>query len=263
MLSNSDRVHQVDKEFDADVSDGQFANHLFVRLRAKGRRFTKVDFNHTIFDTCYLRDCVFDSCDFVGCRFIGTNLHGSKFSGCKFDYSTFERTIIESEILDTECPGSENLKMRFARTLRMNYQQLGDAKAVNRSIGVELQATGMHLHKAWHSNESYYRKKYAGWRRVTTFVEWFGFKVLDFIWGNGESALKLLRATVLVLLVMPLIDTHSVESYIDGLSHAPQVFLGTISPNRYPSWYLTVILTLRLIAFGFFMSIIIKRLNRR
>jgi uncharacterized protein YjbI with pentapeptide repeats len=138
MLSDSNRVEQVDKKFDADVSSGEFVNQLFVRLVAKGKRFTKVDFKYSIFDTCYLRDCVFDSCDFTGCRFTGTNLHGSSFSGCKFDYSLFERTLVDNDILDTGCPGHENLTMRFARTLRMNYQQIGDARSSNKAEGLSL-----------------------------------------------------------------------------------------------------------------------------
>ena len=52
--------------------------------------------------------------------------------------------------------------MKFARTLRMNYQQLGFAESVNKAIQIELQATEIHLYKAWRSNEAYYRKKYAG-----------------------------------------------------------------------------------------------------
>lgn len=151
----------------------------------------------------------------------------------------------------------------------MNYQQLGDAKSANKSIGVELQATGLHLHKAWHSNESYYRKKYAGGKRVGAFIEWSRFKTLDFIWGNGESAPKLLRATGVVFLLMSLIDAWAfrdpqrIGSYTQALIESPQVFLGTLSPAHYPSWYLTIILLVRLIAFGFFMSIIIKRFSRR
>jgi hypothetical protein len=74
----------------------------------------------------------------------------------------FERTFVDNDILNTGCPGFENLKMRFARTLRMNYQQLGDAKSANKAITVELQASEVYLHKAWQSNESYYRKKYGG-----------------------------------------------------------------------------------------------------
>jgi hypothetical protein len=269
MLSESGRVQQIDKKFEDDVLEGNFVNHLFVRLVAKGRRFTRVDFKYSIFDTCYLRNCKFDSCDFTGCRFVGTNLHGATFSGCKFDYSTFERTIVEGDILDTECPGHENLKRWFARTLRMNYQQLGDATSANKAIGVELEASKAHKWKAWRSNESYYRKKYAGRKRVGAFIDWVKFKILDFIWGNGESILKLLRSVLIVLVVMSLIDVMAfrdrlrLDSYAQALGGAPRIFLGTLSPSSYSGAYLTFILFARLIAFGLFLSIMIKRLNRR
>lgn len=269
MLSDSNRVHEIDKKVDADVSNVQLINHLFVRLVAKGHRFINVDFKYSIFDACYLRNCTFDSCDFTGCRFVGTNLYGSSFAGCKFDYSSFEKTVIDNDILDTGCPGSENLKMRFARALRMNYQQLGDAVSANKAIGVELQATEVHLRKAWHSNESYYRKKYTGWKRAKSFLEWAEFKVLDFIWGNGESALKLTRAIIFILVMMSMIDAVAFKdpqrlgSYAQAFFEAPQVFLGTLSPTNYPNSYLTSILLVRLVTFGFFMSIIIKRFNRR
>lgn len=269
MLTDSNRIHQVDKKFDDDVSNSKFLNHLFLRLVAKDKKFTNVDFKYSIFDTCYLRGCKFDSCDFTGCRFVGTSLHGAKFSSCKFDYSTFERTFVDSYILDTECPGHENLKMRFARTLRMNYQQLGDSESANKAIGIELQATEIHLHKTWHSNESYYRRKYTGLKRFEAFLEWSRFKFLDFIWGNGESPLKLLRAALIIFLTMSLIDVwkfkdpQRIGSYLQSFIEAPQVFLGTLSPSYYSSLYLTVVLFIRLVAFGFFMSIIIKRFNRR
>jgi hypothetical protein len=72
---------------------------------------------------------------------VNTQFSGAKFSGCKFDYATFEKTLIDARVLDTECPGLENLKMRFARSLRTNFQQLGDADAVNKAMRVELSAT--------------------------------------------------------------------------------------------------------------------------
>jgi hypothetical protein len=194
---------------------------------------------------------------------------GRNFLAVSLIISVFERTFIDSYILDTECPGHENLKMRFARTLRMNYQQLGDAESVNKAIGIELQATEIHLHKTWHSNESYYRKKYKGLKRVEAFLEWIRFKFLDFIWGNGESPLKFVRAALIVFFTMSLIDVwkfkdpQRISSYLQSFIEAPQVFLGTLSPSYYSSLYLTVVLFIRLVAFGFFMSIIIKRFNRR
>jgi len=269
MLSDSHRVSQIDKVFTEDVSGGQFSNQLFIRLAAKGRRFTTVDFKYSIFDSCYLRNCVFDSCDFIGCRFVGTNLEGSAFSGCKFDYAIFEKTGVDNDILSHACPGHENLKMRFARTLRMNYQQLGDAKSVNKAIAVELLATEAHLHKAWSSTESYYRHKYQGYKRFQMFNEWIAFKMLDFLWGNGESALKLLRAVVIALCVISIVDAvgfrdpRLLESYTGAFAAAPQIFLGTISSAFYPRLCLTFITLFRLVAFGFLTAIIVKRFNRR
>jgi hypothetical protein len=282
MFVDSNRIVQTDKKIDDDIANGQFVNQLFLRLVAKKRRFTNVNFQYTIFDNCYLRDCAFDSCNFTGARFSGTNMHGSSFSGCTFNYCTFDKTIIDNDILDSSCPAYENLKLKFARSLRTNYQQLGDAKSANKAMSVELQATETHLRKASFSNESYYRKKYQGWGRAKSVIEWLEFKLLDFIWGNGESACKLLRAILLAFVIMALIDViawrdaevtkgaapaardiGSISNYVDAFWKAPQIFLGIISPKNYPAWYLTIIVFVRLVAMGFFMSIIIKRFNRR
>lgn len=269
MLADSGKIELKDKKFTVDVSEEKYTNTHFVRLVGKGREFRNVDFRYCTFDTCYLRNCKFDSCDFTGCRFTGTNLHGSIFSGCKFDYAIFERTDINNEILKSGCPANENLKIRFARSLRMNYQQLGDAVSVNKAIEVELNATKEHLYKAWHSNESYYRKKYRSWHRAQQLLLWTNFKLLDLLWGNGESAWKLARAVLFILGVMTLIDvinyrdTTLIKSYWHAFLQAPQVFLGTTNQSYLPSCYITLVTFIRLVLFGFFMAIIVKRFNRR
>jgi hypothetical protein len=196
-------------------------------------------------------------------------LHGSKFSGCKFEYAIFERTDLEADILDTECPGYENQKARFARTLRTNFQQIGNAAGANKAMKVELQATELHLYKAWHSNEAYYRRKYSGWHRFRMFAQWCEFKLLSYIWGNGESAYRLgISAVVLIVLaaivdVFAFRDWHRAESYVDALIAMPAIFLGVQAPDSYPKLYLAALMFVRLIAIGFFLSIIIKRFNRR
>ncbi len=187
MFTDSGKKVAVDKRFSCDELNSYFSNYVFTRLVAVSITFRNVDFRYSFFDSCYLRNCSFDSCDFTGCRFANTYLPGGKFSGCKFDYATFDKTLVDANILDTECPGHENLKMRFARSLRMNFQQLGDAEAVNKAMKVELAATEVHLKKAWHSNESYYRDHHPGFlSRSLAFIVWLKFKMLDFVWGNGE-----------------------------------------------------------------------------
>ncbi|AMK75955.1 MULTISPECIES: pentapeptide repeat-containing protein [Methylomonas] len=269
MIQDSGREKLSDKKFDSPVNKEKFINKLFERLVALKVEFKNVDFRYCIFDAVYIRNCIFEDCDFTGCRFVNCNLAGSSFNGCKFDYATFDKTHIDNDILDVGCPGPENLKLKFARSLRLNYQQIGDAKSANKAINIELQATEDHLHKAWKSKESYYRKKYKGINRLKVFGEWVEFKLLDLIWGNGESTWKLCRAVLMVLLIITGVhaigfgDPTLVKSYFEALLISPQVFLGILEPSAYPKLYLTAILLVRLIMFGFFMSIIIKRFNRR
>lgn len=268
MLKPKNRTIEIDKNWDADVSGGQYLDHVLQRVSAKNIEFSNTDFRYSIFDGCYFRDCIFNSCDFTGCKFLGTNFHGSKFIGCKFEYASFERTLIESDVLDSCCPGSENLKMRFARTLRMNYQSFGDSASVNKAILVELDSTKVHFYKAWHSNESYYRKKYHGWQRLHYFLSWLKFWVLDFLWGNGEKPIKLVRSVCLLLVLIAFIDTIAyrdprlVSNFLQALLDSPQVFLGT-KLSSFPGIIIALITFVRLVVFGLFLSILIRRFARR
>ncbi|KAA0596770.1 uncharacterized protein YjbI with pentapeptide repeats [Azospirillum lipoferum] len=270
MLVPSGRNIVTDQKFNSDENNSCYSNTTFTRLIAKKQKFTKVDFKYSNFDSCYLRECQFDSCDFTGCRFVGSNFHGSVFVGCKFDYTYFEKTNIDATILETESPALENIRLRFARTLRTNFQHLGDARSINRAISIELRATGEHLYNSWRSPGSYYRKKYSGfYARIRQFLLWSEFKALDFIWGNGESILKLIRFALIFISGISILnvylygDAKSLDSYWNSLADAPSIFLGVNSPANYNKAYLAFIALIRLIVIGFFLSIIIKRFNRR
>jgi hypothetical protein len=268
-MIDSNREHYIDKKFDANISDADFINKLFLRVVAKKIRFENVKFHYTIFDTCYFRNSVFISCNFTGCRFVGTNFYGAKFSDCDFDYAVFEKTIISCAVLNDCCPGWDNLKLKFARELRVNFQGLGDSKSTNKAIRVELDATDVYLKQSWSSNTKYYRTKYKGIKRISKFFEWLNFRVLDIIWGNGENTLKLIKSILLVNFGMVVVNIikfkgmKNFDGYIDSLIEMPVLFLGVATPPNYPSWYLAIISLIRLVAMGFFMSIILKRFNRR
>ncbi len=100
-------------------------------------------------------------------------------------------------------------------------------------------------------------------------IKWLKFKILDFIWGNGEDLLKLSRAVLIILVFIAIVDvfkfrdTNLVSSYVDAGLQAPGIFFGTIAPKGYATIYLSGIVFIRLVMIGFFMSIIIKRFNWR
>ncbi|MBL0734897.1 MULTISPECIES: pentapeptide repeat-containing protein [Stenotrophomonas] len=269
-LVEGNRLAVKDRYVASNVADSkEFAFKIYVRLNAKKISFKNVSFQHCVFDSCYLNNCVFDSCDFTGSRFVACNLHQSSFSGCKFEYVTFERSQIDDDILESEAPSRENLKMRFARSLRMNFQQVGDAKAVNRAIRLELEATSVYLKKSWSSSETYFSKKYPGWKKLPQFLKWVEFKALDVIWGNGESTFKLVRAIVATHVAIAIYSTVAfsdpwdIRSYLSNLALAPGVFFGISNAYDYPVWVSGMVSACRLLSFAFLTAILVKRFGRR
>lgn len=247
-----------------------YQNKVYIRLGAKKNTvFRKVSFKHCVFESCYLANCTFDSCDFTGCRFISSNLHQTAFTGCKFWYATFQHTQVDDDILTGEAPVEENLRMRFARTLRVNFTQLGDAKAVNRAISLELQATEQYLRKSWSPNRSnYYRNKYPGWKQAWQFGRWLDFKLLDILWGNGESIVKLIRSILFLLATITVYDVTSggnafdVTAYLKSATLAPGVLLGVL-PADYPPMILSLIAASRYVGFALLTALLVKRFGRR
>lgn len=268
-IKDSGRQTLVDKIIDGTLEGDNYHNKIFLRVGSKKDNYVDVDFSHTYFDHCYFRKCTFESCNFNGCKFLNSNFTGSKFIGCNFDYATFQNTTIDEEILSSGNPGFENLKLKFARSLRMNYQGLGNAEAANKAIKIELEATKIHLFKSWSSNESYYRGKYSGKKRVGAFFKWFYFKIQQYIWGNGESPLKLLRSGLVLWIIMTFYDVYKIgnlkdiSNYWESFKKMPQIFFSIERPEEYSDLYLSGIFIIRIIAFGLFISMLLKRFNKR
>lgn len=270
-FSQGNRQVITDQYVAKDVVDEavSFKFKIFTRLNANRIKFKNVSFEHSVFDGCYFRNCVFDSCNFTGCRFIGSNLHQSSFPGSRFDYATFERCQIDSDILTAWRPREENLKMRFARSLRMNFQQVGDAKAVNEAITQELDATSRHLLESWLSEEEFHRKKYRGLQRIRQFFAWVEFWVLHFVWGNGESIAKLLRTIIIAMVVIGVYDANAsngsatILDYWESLKAAPAIFLGTLSRPSHTITAMSIIVATKLIALSLLTALLVKRFGRR
>ena len=268
-LQPSGRKIEFDQAVKCDLEGQTLTNFQFLRLVAIKRKFTNCNFSYSEFESAYLRNCNFDSCNFTGCKFSNANLSGSQFTGCTFDYAQFSHTQIDPEILSSGCPSQENIQQIFARTLRVNYSQTGNTVAANKAIKVELGATRIHLLKAWHSPESYYRKKYSGSDRAKMFVEWLWFVALDFFWGNGESPLKLLRSLVFCMILIAfcevffLRDFNVLSSFTTAIFQSPEVLMGVTNPEGFSGLALALIASLRYIMFACFVSIVIKRLSRR
>ena len=152
----------------------------------------------------------------------------------------------------------------------MNYQQIGDAKAVNKAISLELEATSIYLYKSWRSSETYYKEKYPGpVNSIAQFSKWSEFWILDFIWGNGESIVKLLRSILISVIMIAVYDTNlhgnllNVGFLWNSFQKAPALFLGVLSPPDYTTAALSVIAATKFVSIALLTALLGKRFSRR
>ena len=273
-LKESMKLVCLDKYFfEKNIQSKNFPNTIFTRLVASiGTRFTNVDFSYCIFDHAYLRGCKFENCNFTGAKFINSNFLGASFIKCNFEYVLFEKTILDDDFLYSNLPEKANLRQKVLRSLRVNFQQLGDSDKVNEIILLELEATKEYLWKASFSDDEYYVKKYKGFKkRAISIFRLCTFTFLNLIWGNGEKIKNLLVTFSIILVCIVVYDMKSVDDgkadsikyLFSSIQNAPIVFFTNNFPSYYSDFVKMLIVFLRLFMFALFTSILFKRLNRR
>ena len=250
-------------ELAAQADSVTFDRYDLRRVSCKGGRFHKISFKYVIFEDCYFRDCEFDHCDFTGAFFRNSTLRGSRFNGCTFNYCRLSHTVIPENIIQRNMPGWENVALEFARALRVNYAQLGDPKGVNAAITAEIRANMTHLYKAAFSRESYYRDKHRGFDRVGMFFSYVWFRILNCVWGHGESVLKITGMVALLYVFLILFSLCYGHSFAAALADAHSIVWGTYRDGFVTPAVVAFATAIRYILLGLFITVLIRRFSRR
>lgn len=253
------------KEFRGDVEGEDLSAKEFIRVFAVGVAFMDVSFKQCDFSDCYFRNCRFIRCNFTGANIKESNLRGSQFEECNFRYTTWEKTVLDEHFLDICLPSEENLARDLARSLRVNFSQIGNYEAVNKAASIEVSLTGQHLYNAAYSRQSYYRAKYKGWSRLVHAISHARWKALDLLWGNGESIVRVAISglAVVVMAALFMMRDHSQFLFPTAFWAAFTSFWGIQGGAQFPDIYIVVLTVTRFILFGLFMAILVKRLSRR
>lgn len=253
------------KELRGEVRNEDLSLRELSRVFAVGVAFFDVSFKQSDLSGCYFRNCRFVRCNFTGATIKDSNLRGSQFEGCDFRYTNWEKTALDGHFLDTCLPSEQNLARDLARSLRVNFSQIGNYDAVNKTASIEVGLTGQHLYNAAYSRQSYYRNKYKDWSRISHALAHAQWKALDLLWGNGESILRVMLSGLAIVIVatLSLMHDHSQLIFSDALWTAFSGFWGISGGTQLPDSYAVVLTIIRFILFGLFMAILVKRLSRR
>jgi len=254
-----------DKEIVSDVRDEDLSQQVIRRVFAVNKGFVGVSFKQADISQAYFRNCRFIGCDFTGANISRSNFRGSQYEDCKFQYSTWDHTILDNEFLDNCLPSEENLARDLVRSLRVNFSQIGNYEAVNKAASIEVALTGLHLFHAAYSKQSYYRAKYKSWSRLVHAIRHAKWKVLDYLWGNGESLFRIVVSGLFAVIFCAalLAWNHSQFSWPDTIWSVAEAFWGVEGTQSLPRGYLATLTAVRFILLGLFMAILIKRLSRR
>lgn len=253
-----------DKEFKGEVIES-FERMELLRIFAVSITFKDVVFKQAVLSNCYFRNCTFIRCDFTGTQIKECYLKGSSFEACQFRYTTWEKTQLDEEFLDRCLPSEENLARDLVRSLRVNFSQIGNYDAVNKAAAIEVQLTGQHLFNAAYSKQTYYRsfQKYNGLRRLGYAGQHLRWKLFDYLWGNGESLVRVLLSGVAVIMLAAIVLATGEMNlkFTDALSLSFLSFWGV--GQLLPQTFAVSLTVARFFLFGLFMAILVKRLSRR
>lgn len=266
MLENKKTILKETEIQESDLEGLNFKKHELIRVYAVGKKFVKVSFMQSILNECHFRNCIFRDCDFTGAKILSTNFQGSDFTGCTFDYTIFTGTYISTIPLKKNLPSRENLKIQLAKNLRINYASIGDYDGVNFAINIEISATLEHLKKAAFSREAYYRGKteFSGLGRLTHGVKYFYNLIFDFLWGNGEKPLKMFISIPLLLVLLSLLFSYSINIPIfTSITETMSVFFIGGESNTLGVIASSITNIMRYFALGLFISSLVRRISRR
>jgi len=257
-------------EVTSSVHDGNYSSHHFKSVSAKAKTFSNVIFHQCIFESTYFRNCKFINCDFQGSIFKDCYLHGSIFANCSFWYVRFEKCQIDDDLIDHCLPKEENLARDLVRSLRINYAQIGSPEGVNKAAAHEVELTGRHYFKAAFPTSEYYQlAKYSGWNRIRYIFKYFNWKLLDVLWGNGESPSRVLRnaglCVTLGVAAWHLSDPRGFDLFLSRMISAIAYFFSCPYPSgeTLPLWLSVWITIGRIVLTALFLAIVVKRLARR
>lgn len=252
-----------------------FKNSIYIRVSQSGNSVTikNIIFDHSYFFDCKLRKIHFENCSFVNCYFYNCDFSKSSFSNCDFRYSKFKDTLVNTDIFNS-APRENNLLMKFSNNLRVNYRDLGDKSSEDIAIQYELNANEDHLYDSWISKNTYYRKKYKGFERFKKLLEWLSFELNKCIWGNGESFIRLILSSTIIILLLGVISSFigeeffSIEKLCSSVFFVFSYFIGSVDNSEIKDIIKSdnirnLVVLVRTVFFGLFISILIKKYSRR
>jgi hypothetical protein len=192
-------------------------------------------------------------------------------------FPTFKGCFVEFGEMLPNLPVEPELRSLAAAELGREASALGYPRDARKYRLEALRAWETHLWRAFRASSSYYRDHFDLSARLKAGFQWFGSQANRLIWGNGEQGFRLLiNFLALVLVVFPLlyraVDGVSIGGRNLGLGNYLLLSIDVVTSYSGPSHVMlnstgsritaSIERTIGIIAFGFFVTILFRRITR-
>jgi hypothetical protein len=195
------------------VSDVNICASSFIRLGMKEAEFKDSSFTQSNFEDCYFRKAIFKNVRFTGSIFRFCNFDKVSFQACDFRYCSFFNCKIPKDEIISCLPPEPNLRRDLTLNLRANSEMIGDKKAADTFLDIEIKSTEAELKAIFLSNTEYYRKHYNLLDQVKAGTKFLGSKISGLIWGYGHRVGRLFISYIVITCLWALMAYFSRVPY--------------------------------------------------
>ncbi len=188
----------------------------FIRLGMKDAEIKDCSFTQSNFEDSYFRKAVFKNVRFTGSNFRFCNFDKTSFQACDFRYCNFYHCKLPKDEIKACLPSEANLRRDLAKNLRSNYEMIGDKKAADTFLDIEIQANEAELKAIFISTTEYYKKHYDRLDQIKAGLKFVGSKLSGMLWGYGHRIGRLLLSYFTITCLW------SLTSYFNNITFAIQ-----------------------------------------
>lgn len=211
------------------LENKEFKTSILEDVDGKGVTYRQCDFSYSTIDRGYFHKAKFERCKFIGTRFVATNFRSATFEGCDFSYADFDRCIVSVPQLLANLPSFANVRWELLHNLRANMRALGDIRHEPDLVWQEIETEIEHWRAVSRGEGGYYRK-YTRTDRLLARLKHLRLLAERYIWGHGESLLRLFIATLAALMLLGLLNAFG---RIDDLGAIPLASIAELWLERF------------------------------
>lgn len=200
------------------VRNQDFSNLWLQDVNGRDVTYDSCNFSASIIERGYFFHARFKNCNFTGARFVECNFRQATFEQCKFDYADFNRCVVPAPQILANLPSFANVRWELLHNLRANERSIGENRYEAEIVKKEIEAEIEHWRAVRTRPSGYYEKYHSTADFLKAWYHTIRLIVERYVWGHGESLLRLSIAAIVALLLLSILHCTDSPNSLSNVS---------------------------------------------